>query len=92
MKPKKLSKRLSLKKKTVAHLGNGQMGHIKGGDIPASEFPCDPRTLRISFCVCPPTQDTCNSCQGTCVSCGTCMETCTCPDTIGIDCPYPNTI
>jgi natural product precursor len=39
MKPKKLSKKLSLNKMTVANLANPEMDNVKGGDIAYASVP-----------------------------------------------------
>ncbi len=73
MKPKKLNKKLSLNKKTVADLNVSEMGHLKGG--------CLDTDIRKSGCV---TDNTCmiETCPTDCgASCGvticTCISFCT---------------
>jgi hypothetical protein len=62
---KKLTKKLSLKKQTVAHLGGKEMNKVGGGN----EEPTGPR----SFCICADT-DKCPTsegifCEDTCIGC-----------------------
>jgi len=60
MKTKKFSKRLSLNKKTVAHLATKEMGNAKGGASVYSDCTCNPPTescqtwciAPLSLCVC----------------------------------------
>ena len=58
MKPKKFNKRLSLNKKTIADLNNGQLDNVKGG---LTQEPCpgtiEPCLLTQRTCTC----DTCPS-------------------------------
>jgi len=78
MKPKKFSKRLSLNKKTIADLNNGQLDNVKGGltqnpcpgtvDCPFS-YTCPSGGLRGQCCE-PYSEDTCLR-----FSCDTCLET-----------------
>ncbi len=64
MKTKKISRKLVLKKTTVANLNGASMGRVYGGtDIDD--------TIK---CLTPISCDTCN----TCVTCNNCTETCNC--------------
>ncbi len=78
MKPKKLKRKLSLNKKTIADLSNGNMGLVLGGR-PATSNICP-----ITQCGCP--TDTC-TCQ-TCETCQTCAGQYTCnemmPQCVGL--------
>lgn len=95
MKPKKIGKRFTLKKETVAHLSNKQQDRVKGG-VTYTVFPCVIskycETLHFTNCeVCPTVTGACATCE-TCQTCQTC-ETCygyTCEDPLV--CPTVNTI
>jgi hypothetical protein len=71
MKPKKFETKLVLKKKTIANLGNGQLGIVKGGCV--DTYPsCQTKLTKIcvSFlltdCVCPTDTCTCSACGTVC--------------------------
>jgi hypothetical protein len=46
MKPKKVSRKLILKKETISHLGSGEMDHLKGG---WTAWECN-TSIRIMIC------------------------------------------
>ena len=71
MKQKKFNKKLSLNKKTIANLSNGEKGNVVGGH--------DSKTCFIeSICMCPlPTRlptcpETCDTCPSACSAAGNC--------------------
>lgn len=63
MKTKKFSKKLSLNKRTVAHLDNREMGQVRGGVVSAEvcvasiiwRLSMAPETCRLHGCPLPPT-------------------------------------
>jgi rubrerythrin len=78
MKPKKLSKRLELNKKTIANLSPEMQKLVKGGDLytcPACGYTCDGYYTCDETCTCPPETYTCNTrCNSNC-----CFDTLECP-------------
>ncbi len=76
MKTKKFEKKLWLNKKTIAHLGNIQLGNVKGGDLKTTLFPCqvsecEPcQTLHFTNCDTLPCASVCHT------QCGPGGETC----------------
>jgi hypothetical protein len=54
MKPRKFKQKLSLNRKTIANLNNGELGHVKGGIKPTNYFMSCP-----TFCTCPITPNAC---------------------------------
>ena len=84
MKPRNFERRLSLNKKTISNLNNGQMGNVNGGGPGPTAFPCE-FTVHYTYCgTCPTEPPTCN----TCVTCATCDGQNTCD----IYCPATKTI
>ncbi len=78
MKTKKLEKKLTLNKKTIANLYHGQMRNVRGGGLLPSDpgFPCTGTEPGTETCA-----DTCNTCFTFCV---TCVSLCvSCADTCG---------
>jgi hypothetical protein len=69
MKSKKLSKKLGLNKRTVAHLNISNMNNLKAG-VHNTVGECE---TYETYC------GTCDTC-GTCDSCNTWCETCRCTD------------
>jgi len=68
MKTKKLSKKLTLSRKTIANLNNRDLGNVRGGD--AETNICLPTNNTVCGTVC-----TCyNTCNNTCPN--TCPRTC----------------
>ena len=75
MKTKKIEKKLTLNKKTIANLNYGQLGNVKAGGV----IPSDPAfaCLPTFECTVPNTCDTCFTECVTCVSlCVSCQATC----------------
>ncbi len=67
MKPKNFSKKLSLNKITVAHIGNNSMDAIKGGNLGTSEVDPEACATMDTWAVC----TAFTFCQGTCGGCNT---------------------
>jgi len=74
MKTKKFGEKLALNKKTIANLGNVQLGKVRGG-VSGYATGCCPTEVTNLDC----TLLTCETCP-TCVTCAglTCRITCTC--------------
>jgi len=66
MKPKKLSEKLGLNKKTVAHLTAKGMNDVKGGATNNSIYPCPVSSPQI-ICTSEQVEQTCGTCYDTCV-------------------------
>ena len=76
MKTKKFEKKLVLNKKTIAHLGNGELNVAKGGALVTKEGPsCAP---------CPATNPTCFT------VCPTCFTVCPATGDPCLVCAYPH--
>ena len=56
MKPKKIARKLSLKKETISNLNNGQMNGVRGG-LPPS-VTCTEVCSKVTWCTCFGTCDT----------------------------------
>lgn len=89
MKTKDFKKKLTLNKKTVANLSNGQLGHVKGGCVEGTTS-CLTRRLTCDTCTCFITCETCV----TCVTCGGTCQTCFGQNTCDPDlaCIHPTTV
>jgi hypothetical protein len=86
MKIKKIERKLSLNKKTVANLNGSMMGNVYGADLPPNEH-----NTEFPSCYMPPTEcpdctlvtcQTCNTCETqACATCDTCRrcDTWACP-------------
>jgi natural product precursor len=64
MKTKKFEKKLSLNKKTIAHLNNGDMKSLQGGDVPSGctcPF-CQVNENSTVISLCPTVAPTCQTC------------------------------
>lgn len=77
---KNFNKKLSLKKQTISNLGGGQMGLVKGGNIPDSDPCADTRICPTSVgIVCEITCPACPTTHG--IVCQvTCGDTCGCTE------------
>ena len=82
MKPKKIEKKLFLNKKTIAHLNNGQLREVKGGDTTVTldtcqtycSCTCETCVWTITGCYCPTGHRKCDT--YICVVTETCPEIC----------------
>lgn len=54
MKPRELTKKLSIKKKTVSNLSTSQMNELKGGTPKTFDFNCNPSNSDCSVMTCDP--------------------------------------
>lgn len=82
MKPKKLKKRLSLNKRTIATLRDYEKKFVKGGEPATIDTDCGTCVTECGTC------DTCDDPTCATCSCGTCYATC--PTDIGCTCPPKN--
>ena len=76
MKQKKFNKKLSLNKKTIANLNNGEKRHVYGGKETVAN-----KCLDSNYCIVFDSNETCTcdtcTCDATCpASCETCPSAC----------------
>ncbi len=76
MRPKKINKKLSLNKKTIAHLANAEKRMIRGGVEDTVGCPLTFETECASCACTDPGYNTCNSCAVSCANFGTCEPFC----------------